>query len=95
MKYYIPRRVQLPFGYTVKIKQLRKKAWKKAYTEAFADGDHSGTAAFSFQQGDNTAIIILQKNRTPQERKEDLVHELQHVMIEYQEYVKTISPCVA
>ena len=89
MKYYIPRRVVLPFGFTVRIKQLRKKAWKKAYDDAFSDGAHKDAAAFNTYK-DNIATIFLQRNRTPQDRKEDLVHELQHVMVEYQEYVKTI-----
>jgi len=90
VQYYIPRRVILPFGFTVKIKQLRKKLWKQAYDAAFADGGHKATAAF-FTSDDTTATIFLQRNRTPQERKEDLVHELQHVMVEYQEYVKEIQ----
>ena len=90
MMYYIPRRVVLPFGFTVGIKQLRKKAWKKVYDEAFSDGGHKDTAAFNVYK-DNKATIYLQLNRSPQERKEDLVHELQHVMVEYQEYVKEIQ----
>lgn len=91
MTYYIPRRVVLPFGFKVKIKQVRKKQWRKIYKENFGDGDYNGTAAFCYHDND-TATIVLQLNRTPQERKEDLVHELQHVMIEYQEYVKTVNP---
>ena len=90
MKHYIPRRVILPFGYIVKIKQLYQKKWKAAYKEAFNDSAHNDTLAFSYPQ-ENGAVIVLKHNRTTRERKEDLIHELQHVMVEYQEYVKGLD----
>ena len=90
MKYYIPRTINLPFGYKIKVKQLLKKAWKAAYREAFNDNAHDETAAFCTPE-ETGATIVLQHNRTPKERKEDLIHELQHAMVEYGEYVKSIE----
>lgn len=90
MQYYIPRRVHLPFGYTIVIKQLRKKKWNTEYRHTFNDQAHAETLAFSYPEK-HGAVIVLQYARPLQARKEDLIHELQHVMVEYQEYVKTLS----
>ena len=89
--YYIPQRVVLPFGYTIRIKQLRLKKWRAAYEDVFKDKGWKDCAAF-FHETEDGAVILLQRNRTPHQRKEDLVHELQHAMVEYGEYVKNLSP---
>ena len=86
----IPRVVHLPFGYVVHIRQLDKATFKMAYDAAFHDDNVTDTVAFCVPS-DQGAEIVLNKNRKWTLKRDDLFHELSHVMVEYGEYIKTIT----
>ena len=90
MKYKIPHVIHLPFGYNVTVHQLGNKAFRMQYNTVFGDSDSDGAAAF-FIPKENASTIILNKNRTWIDRRDDLIHELSHVMVEYGEYIKTLK----
>ena len=85
----IPRVITLPFGYRISIKQLNKAAFKVKHNAVFGNGDEADTVAFCIP-ADKGAEIILDQRRKWTDKRDDLFHELSHVMVEYGEYIKTI-----
>lgn len=75
MSYRIPRYLDLPFGYTVEIKQLSHKS--------FVDEWGEGCYAI-WDVDDNGGTIFLDKSRPIKKRRADLVHEVIHAVADFQ-----------
>jgi Zn-dependent peptidase ImmA (M78 family) len=73
-RYRIPTRITLPFQYRIKVVQLTDEAM----TEAWRDRTPP-IAAWSWT--DRT--IILRRSRPLPKRRQDLIHELQHAVLDW------------
>lgn len=75
MSYRIPKYIDLPFKYTVEVKQLNHKAFVEECGEdcyaCWDVGEHGGT-------------IYLDKSRDIKKRTADLVHEMGHAFMDFQ-----------
>lgn len=85
----IPKKIVLPFGYVIPVVQLPHKEFHKAVHTEFGSWDPN-CEAFMHQTDGGTCKIILDKGLTLVERRRALVHELQHCMVEYNEYVQAL-----
>ena len=68
----IPTTVNLPFGYTIRVRQVSKRECE----------DRVGFNALAGWVADERTVYLT-KSRTIKQRRADLGHELQHVLVDY------------
>lgn len=68
----IPAVVNLPFGYTIRIRQVSKTECE----------DRIGFNALAGWVSDERTVYLT-KSRPIKQRRADLAHELQHVLVDY------------
>lgn len=75
-QYRIPKYIDMPFGYTVEVKQLNHKDFV----------EENGDGCFATWSTDDRTIY-LDKSRDIKKRRADLVHEMIHVVGDWQAYI--------
>lgn len=72
----IPTRIELPFGYTVRVKQLHSDEYDQAV-------DEGSLACWIVEE----RTVYLRKDRTLKQRRADFAHEMGHVFMDWQENI--------
>lgn len=72
----IPTRIDLPFGYTVKVIQLPGVEYDQAV-------DEGSLACWIVEE----RTVYLRKDRTIKQRRADFAHEMGHVFMDWQENI--------
>ncbi|UOF78766.1 irre N-terminal-like domain [Caudoviricetes sp.] len=90
MRYNIPPAIRLPFGYIIPVEQLGSKEFQKAVIATFGQRDPN-CEAFMVQSEQGVVRIVVDRTLPPRVKRAAVVHELQHCMVEYLEYVKNLE----
>lgn len=70
----IPRRVNLPFGYVIQVKQLTRSEFTEECGECYA----------MWESLHNGGIIYVSKGRNIKKRRADFAHEMMHAVADWQ-----------
>ena len=89
----IPKKIRLPFNYTISIEILPHEAWLAKYVETFNDEDHDTDDAFCVSTVEGMTIY-LDRRKPMRYLRAVLLHEVLHCVADWQ--VRILStPAVA
>lgn len=79
----IPRHIELPFGYHIEVQYLSKKD----FTEK---NGHCQAAWWDEAESEGEGgVIDLIKEAPPKQQWQDFLHELEHALVDYREYLRS------
>lgn len=78
----IPTHIELPFGYRIEVKYLTKEAFIEK------NGDCEAAWWHEDEGSEEGGVIDLIKNVPPQKQWDNFLHELEHSLVDYREYLR-------
>lgn len=95
MRYPLPTKISLGFGFTIKVIQCSPKEYMKAYNAEYVDKMPDSSYAFSTfevnDKGHPQMKIFLKKHAKYPDKVKNLTHEVGHLFIEWLDQVRTLA----